>query len=663
MPATSPDAASAAKTPAPAAPAPLPLGELPGQSEALMSRLKDIESHLDTARVTTVVVEDLPALVREIDSRWQESAKILAQRPSLDMLRTLNRGWLRVRDTLAEWTRDLGREATQLDRYIAELNSFENTWNETLRSAQAPDAPAEVRKLVQTAIDAIRRTREDVRKRRAEILSVQNRVAQQDARVNDALTGVGQGRDEALNHLFLREEVPIWSEEVRARLGPKLFDDMRESLAVQFAAMRAYAQRQTGRFFLHAGIFIALAIMLYWTRRRVRRVPEERALLIFEFPIATALVLPFFASRWLYPQAPRLLWAMLGAIALIPTIVILGRIASPRFVPILHVLIGFYFIDQVRAVTASLEVMPRLIFLCEMLAGIGFLAWLLHRLRNEVPTADAAHERMRALTRAGARIALAFFITTFTANALGYVSLANLLGDAALTGAYFGIILYAFVTILDALIIIALRTPPLILFAAIERHGDLIRYRIRRILGWLAAAMWALFVLDRLSLRDPLLHAGGIFFGAELAKGSLHISLSDILAFGLTVWASFLVSRFIRFVLDEDVYPRVHLARGLPYAISTVLHYLILVAGFFIAMAALGVDMTKFTILAGAFTVGVGFGLQNIFNNFVSGLILLFERPVKVGDFVQIGDTSGTVERIGIRASLLRTPTGSDIIV
>jgi potassium efflux system protein len=80
-------------------------------------------------------------------------------------------------------------------------------------------------------------------------------------------------------------------------------------------------------------------------------------------------------------------------------------------------------------------------------------------------------------------------------------------------------------------------------------------------------------------------------------------------------------------------------------------------------MAALGLDMTKFTILAGAFTVGVGFGLQNIFNNFVSGLILLFERPVQVGDVIQIGDTAGVVERIGIRASIVRTPNGSEIIV
>src|SRR5690606_5801099 len=81
------------------------------------------------------------------------------------------------------------------------------------------------------------------------------------------------------------------------------------------------------------------------------------------------------------------------------------------------------------------------------------------------------------------------------------------------------------------------------------------------------------------------------------------------------------------------------------------------------AAAVLGFDMTKFTILAGAFTVGVGFGLQNVFNNFVSGLILLFERPIRVGDMIQIDDASGIVERIGIRASVVRSTAGYGIIV
>jgi len=115
--------------------------------------------------------------------------------------------------------------------------------------------------------------------------------------------------------------------------------------------------------------------------------------------------------------------------------------------------------------------------------------------------------------------------------------------------------------------------------------------------------------------------------------------------------------------LEEDVYHHFHLPRGVPYAISTMLHYVILLLGFFVALGALGIDLTKLTILVGAFTVGIGFGLQNIINNFVSGLILLFERPIKVGDVIELGGNVGEVSRIGIRASVIRTADGSEIIV
>jgi len=76
-----------------------------------------------------------------------------------------------------------------------------------------------------------------------------------------------------------------------------------------------------------------------------------------------------------------------------------------------------------------------------------------------------------------------------------------------------------------------------------------------------------------------------------------------------------------------------------------------------------GVDLSKFSLLAGALGVGIGFGLQNVVNNFVSGLILLFERPVQTGDQIQVGDVAGEVKRIGIRSSTVRTGEGADVIV
>jgi small-conductance mechanosensitive channel len=187
--------------------------------------------------------------------------------------------------------------------------------------------------------------------------------------------------------------------------------------------------------------------------------------------------------------------------------------------------------------------------------------------------------------------------------------------------------------------------------------------QIRRGLQLIAILFWTFALFKQLLLAERIFGSAREFLGAEMSFGSIQISAGDVLAFVITLWVAFAVSRLIRFLLDEEIYPRLALKRGLPYAISATLHYLILFSGFFLALAALGVDMTRVTIIAGAFSVGVGLGLQNIFNNFISGLILLFERPISVGDIVQIDDASGVVERIGVRASIIRMTNGSEVIM
>jgi potassium efflux system protein len=213
------------------------------------------------------------------------------------------------------------------------------------------------------------------------------------------------------------------------------------------------------------------------------------------------------------------------------------------------------------------------------------------------------------------------------------------------------------------LIIIALEMQPLASLRVVSLHRELLKQRSSVVLQFLAVFLWLRLLLGFFGLVAPLMAALRAALTASLTIGSLSISLGSVLAFLLAIWASVLVSRFVRFVLEEDVYGHLALERGIPYAISTMLHYAILLLGFFLALGALGIDLTKITILAGAFSVGVGFGLQNVINNFVSGLILLFERPINIGDIIEVGGNIGEVRRIGIRASIIRTTNGSEVIV
>lgn len=197
---------------------------------------------------------------------------------------------------------------------------------------------------------------------------------------------------------------------------------------------------------------------------------------------------------------------------------------------------------------------------------------------------------------------------------------------------------------------------------------------------WLVVAVLAsdpLLVFLR-RLAEPriyrVLSAGILFYMADRLRSlfvplpGLHrlLLLAEALAivlFALAACATHAVSRLSRFALEEEIFPRERLERGLPYAVSTTVYYAILVSGLILALTAIVVDMTKVTIVAGALTVGIGFGMQNIVNNFVSGLIVLFERPVKVGDTIQIGDIVGRVLGIGIRATVIHSTTGAEVII
>jgi small-conductance mechanosensitive channel len=100
-----------------------------------------------------------------------------------------------------------------------------------------------------------------------------------------------------------------------------------------------------------------------------------------------------------------------------------------------------------------------------------------------------------------------------------------------------------------------------------------------------------------------------------------------------------------------------------PHAIARLNRYGVIIIGAAVATTAAGFDIGKATILMGALGVGVGFGLQNVVNNFVSGLILLFERPIRVGDIVEVGSASGEVQEIGMRATRVKNWQGAELIV
>ena len=657
-------AVSASATPE-ATPTPIPLAEVTMQIGTDEGERTKIEKEAGDGKSLVATTSEIVTQGHMIDAIQAESTRLFASGPSLEAIHELETRCKGLDEMQADTQRRLTDRIAHCDENIKKLKKLAEDWTARATQAKQEGMPKDLSDRMTALKKLALKTSDEIQKRRGELALLLPEIGDQKKQISDIHTLIKQALTQAMGRLFYTESPAIWSETVSFNAARNLPAESWQLWSKQWEGLVLYAQAQAPRFLAHGFFFFTLLGGLYWARRRVRAWADDdaslqRAGLVFEDPIAMALAFSLLFTSWFYPQAPHLLRAFAGAAALIPAVLILRRLIDPHLFPILNALVVFYATDQVRMIAAPLPFLVRLLFVAELAAGILFLAWLLRT--SHLETMRKEDERLSKVTLIGARLGLGVFIAALLSNVIGCVTLGNLLGHTALRSAYLAVVLYAATRIFDGLIIGALSSDWLSKLTMVRLYRKLIWERARRVFQALALFVWVSGTLEMLSLRLPLVEQIKGLLYVNGVSGSLTL-VGQLLSFGLIVWAAFLISRFVRFALEEDFYPRMQVERGLSYSVSTMLHYVVLLIGFYTAASAVGVEMTKFAILVGAFGVGMGFGLQNIINNFVSGLILLFERPVKVGDVVQMDGASGVVDHIGIRASIIRTGNGSEIIV
>lgn len=285
------------------------------------------------------------------------------------------------------------------------------------------------------------------------------------------------------------------------------------------------------------------------------------------------------------------------------------------------------------------------------------LVWLIRQL----PGLDSGQTARRALlVKAMIAAFAALIVFALLANLAGAVHLAVLVTEASLASLNLALFLFAASEFVSAYAHILRASDA---FPKKTRHaGRLFRvafklFNLALVVTWLAGTLGSFRVLRLLESELVALSRLAIEFG------SISITVGGVVLFCVSVLLSFWIARTLRGVLAEDVLPGMTLPRGVANSVSTMSYYFLLLLGLLVALSAAGFQLSQLALVLGALSVGIGFGLNTVVNNFVCGLILMIERPIQPGDSVEVSGTSGKIRDIGIRTTTLTTSDGADVMI
>jgi small-conductance mechanosensitive channel len=655
-------------------PAVIPLAKIGGRAESVAAELREIQAELSAAKLEQEVESALPESRSEIDSRTSELEELLSGAFNSPQLESLKAGWTDLRERLAEQEADLSERTGQLDAWLGEVESQQKLWSETRAQARRNAAPPTTLGQIGTTLKTLDSTRGELEKRRNAALALESRVIEQQQSVRGALERIAAAESSLRAAAFERQQEPFWripfAEDVQRDIvaTPSTLSDTGAAAAV-------YAKRHRDRLILHALLIAAFL----WALRRVRSFrgqpseapeafpgaagsdAERRAALAH--PVSAALLLGISLTRVIHPEIPPELLPVLAVIVLPAWLRVLGALLPAALQRSLYGLAVLFLGLLLHNTLSGLELLARLILTAELALALAWVLWLRRpdRLRH-FPMLLGGNLWIRLLD-GWLRLSLVVLAVGLGASLLGYRVLSTLLLVLVISGAFLGTAFLAVARIAEALLEAFIDTSWLDPLRTVRAKRQQVLSILRRGVRLTAFAAWAYLLLLNAGLWDPVRDGAAAVLSSPVGYGPVKLSLGALIAFAATLWISWLAARFLSFALDEEVFPRVRMAPGIPFALSTFTRYSVLVIGFITAMAVLGFPLDRVMLLLSALGVGIGFGLQNVVNNFVSGVILLFERPIRIGDRVQLDDLLGTVTQIGIRASHVRTFDGSDVVV
>ncbi|MEE9460251.1 MAG: mechanosensitive ion channel domain-containing protein, partial [Bacteroidales bacterium] len=577
---------------------------------------------------------------------------------------SLKNEWSNVSIKLEQTQKEMTGRVETFENEKTSLQIPLRQWNLTLEQARNETATQTVLAQISSTIRAIEMLIVDLNKNTAFLQDDLVKVSEKLISSNEIIQTFDVMLDESTIERFRFDKPVIWKDSLYVR------DTSRAETGYfgsNMPAIKGFVADNSRKMYVHLVLFILITLILVSMFRRLQKSVAKkdekyvsRTRILMSKPFATSLMITFTITLIYYDNIPQVIRSLNAILILVPMTLLIAHNINQSMKKYIYLLMVFILLVVLHDLTYREDLFNRIIMLVVYTGSfISVISMIRDRSLQEWGMGSFLRRVLyNLLYVVGLMMGIAIVSSIF-----GGVFIAEYFGASTLYSIILAVLIYSFIQVINGILIMIIYSKGISSLTVIKDFGPTVEKRLTGFVALAGWTIWILSVLQEFTIRDEVFDWFNRVFVAPINIGSTQISLLNIILFFFIIYLTITISRIIRFFLEGDVFTRMKLKKGVPGAISLMLRITIITIGFLIAIAAAGVQMEKLALLLGAFGVGIGFGLQNIFNNLISGIILAFERPINEGDIIEVGTLMGIVKEIGIRSSIIKTYEGSEVIV
>ena len=669
-------------------------------STGLYSQDQEAKPKAETPKIEAIPVSKISAesekVLSTISSQYQPAVRdsvIQQVKPQIDSLHTRMEGVISLtqyvidqnfnadinESFITKWDQLISNIKEELDRITDYTDNLDDVrkemietrklWNFTSEQFESEEFAAdEAKSRIQLIINELSTLENELNDSLNKALDQQNQLVDLKLAAESEMESQRSILQKELSALIAERSEYIWNMSRDSLSGTRNEASNEFYYSYNKQEAKRYLDENVQLFYWLAAILIGFLLLLYGMMARLKEVDQlEESIAdigrgIFKRPIFTALFLasisaiPFLMDSPIFIAMPLVFVIVLSFVFVVPvTIVKYFRLPVYGFV-----IIYFYFLSQDLILLDDFD--HRIYNLFLNIALILFLGWFRVKQRHS-EAFISVNSIWFGLLKTITPVFLLILVIGLFANFLGYLYLSYLINGAVVRSFFIAMVFGLVYTTFTAVFTLFMYTPVAEKLNLLFMYRDLIIKRAKALFQILYIFFWARFTLASLHLYLPTLDLLNELLEVGVMLQDFEITIGSFLHFLLIIFAAWLISNLVRLLLQDEILARFNMAKGVPMAIASITYYTMIVIGVIMALIALGFDITHLSVLAGALGIGIGFGLQNVVNNFISGLILIFERPITVGDIVNLQTIEGQVISIGIRSSKVQQYDGSVLIV